>query len=85
MVDGTATQGVDYFLVSQASLIMRPGENTASLTVTILDDLLFETNESFSVQLVMAAAFTLESPLNAVIDIVDDGKLTGCAILAELC
>lgn len=46
-VEGTATPGEDY-LSTSGSLVFLPGQNIARVTIPIVDDLLYEGNETFS-------------------------------------
>ncbi|MBA2359661.1 MAG: hypothetical protein H0V79_01775 [Actinobacteria bacterium] len=56
--DGTAREGIDY-LGRRATLTFAPGEKTKTVAVTVLDDALVESAETFSVN--------LGDPVNAVI------------------
>ena len=56
--DGTAREGLDY-LGRRATLTFAPGEKTKTVAVTVLDDALVESAETFSVN--------LGDPVNAVI------------------
>ena len=57
-VAGTATQGTDYSGIPQPKrLFFAPGETSRQVTVTLSDDLLVESHESFT--------FRLENPANA--------------------
>jgi Calx-beta domain-containing protein len=56
--DGTAKEGTDY-VARRGTLTFAPGEKTKTVSVTVLDDALPETSETFSV--------TLGDPLNATI------------------
>ena len=56
--NGTALAGSDY-VAQNGTLTFAPGQTTATITVTILDDAVYEGPESFSVE--------LSSPTNAVI------------------
>ncbi|GAB1434362.1 hypothetical protein MASR2M32_05730 [Sphaerotilus sulfidivorans] len=56
--NGTALAGSDY-VAQNGTLTFAPGQTTATITITILDDAVYEGPESFSVE--------LSSPTNAVI------------------
>ena len=56
--DGTATAGSDYVAAS-GTLVFEPGSQTATITITLLGDTLFEADESFSVILSNPAGLTI--------------------------
>ncbi|HOD05336.1 MAG TPA: Calx-beta domain-containing protein, partial [Anaerolineaceae bacterium] len=79
--DGTATAGSDYTAASTILSWDAGDVEAQSLTVTILDDLLDETDETFQVTLSEADGLTMGSPSQAVITIVDnEGPVTACLI-----
>jgi|GEM_PF-1155064 len=57
--NGTATAGSDYSSISSTTLTFNPGELTKTIDVTILDDAVYEGNETFNI--------TLSVPVNATI------------------
>lgn len=59
--DGTASDGTDYTAAS-GTLAFADGETSKTITVPVLDDTLFEGNESFTVTLSNPSAGTLATP-----------------------
>ena len=70
--DGTAIAGLDY-LAASGTLVFVPGETEKTVTVTILDDALFEAAESFTVNL-----------SNAIGDNIKDGEGVGTIVGNDL-
>ena len=74
--DGTASAGLDY-LAASGTLVFAPGESEKTVTVTILDDTVFEAAEAFTVNL-----------SNAIGDNIKDGEgigtITGNDLAAAL-
>ncbi len=64
--DATATAGVDYSAVTGGSVTISAGDMEAFVTVSVLDDMVDESNETFTV--------TLTGPVNAELS---DGAATG--------
>ena len=71
--DGSATNGADY-IGKDGSILFNPGDTAAQIPVTIIDDQLFEGNESFTVNLsVGAGTFSFENNVtSATVVIVDN-------------
>ena len=69
LVDGTAASGIDYTYTG-GTLTILAGETTGAIQVSTIQDLIYETNENFSV--------ILSNPVNAT---VSDG--TGNAAIIE--
>jgi len=67
---GTATAGVDYVAAS-GTVTFAPGSTTAQISVTVLGDGLWESNESFLVNLSSAVGLTI-ARATGTITIVDD-------------
>ncbi len=73
--DGTALAGVDY-LAAMGTLDFADGVMSRSFTITLIDDLLVEGDETISVHLTMASGgATLGWPDTAVVTLVDDESL----------
>ena len=70
-VSGTATSGSDYIALSGAILIL-PGDSSANITVTPIDDALIEGAETLILTLSADAAYTVEAPSSAIVTIADD-------------
>ena len=68
VTQGTATEGLDYFLTT-SQLFISPGSEQSTLAIHILGDLLDEADETFTV--------TLLNPVNVIIA---DGQATGTII-----
>ncbi len=69
--NGTATAGSDY-IANSGTLTFTPGVTSQTLTVTVIDDGLFEENETFNVVLIGATNATIGFPNPAVVTIVDN-------------
>ena len=69
--DGTAIAGTDYTAAS-GTLIFAPGEASATIDVAILDDNLYEGNETVLLDLSNPVNATLGTPISATLTIVDD-------------
>ncbi len=70
LVDGTATDGADYTAGTTTTVSFAPGELTQSLSVPLLDDLLAEGDETFTVQLSNPSGVILGN--NGTVTITDD-------------
>lgn len=60
--DGTAIAGADYTAAGPATLTFNPGETTQTIPVAILDDLIIEGDETFSVVLSNASGASIVTP-----------------------
>lgn len=69
--DGTATAGDDYTAVSD-TLTFAPGDTSGTVTVTILEDTIDETDEDLTVTLSNPVSGTLGSPSSATLTITDN-------------
>jgi hypothetical protein len=69
--DGTAVAGVDY-QAATGTLTFAPGVTEQSFSVTIIDDLLDEENETLGLALSAPSNATLGTPSSATLTIVDD-------------
>lgn len=69
--NGTAMAGSDYTSTS-GTLTFNGGETSKTFTVTILDDAVYEGNETFAVNLSGATGASLGSPATATVTIVDN-------------
>ncbi len=81
-VGGTATNGVDYQMLS-GSVPIPAGSSSATITVTPIDDSSVEGNETVTVTLAASAAYTIGAPNNATITIVDNDSATGPTLTAS--
>jgi subtilisin family serine protease len=70
-VTGTATAGSDYVALPGAVTI-EAGSSTATVTVTPIDDGLYESDESVVLSIVADAAYTVGSPASATVTIISD-------------
>jgi hypothetical protein len=68
--DGTATNGSDYTAVN-GTLTFKPGETSKNLDLTILNDTLYEADETFNLTLGQPVSATLGALTNAVVTIID--------------
>jgi hypothetical protein len=73
-VGGSAVAGFDYFALS-SPVTIPAGSFTATIPVTVIDDLALEGNETVSVTLLATASYGVASPSNAVVTIVDNDNL----------
>ncbi len=69
--DGTATAGADYTAVN-GTLDFAPGQTAVTFTVPILDDTLYEGDETVTLSLESAGRATLGTPNPATLTILDD-------------
>jgi hypothetical protein len=69
--DGTATAGSDYTVVSGV-LTFAPGETNKSFTAPILDDTLYEVNETVNLTLRNPVSMTIGAPGAAQLTIIDN-------------
>jgi hypothetical protein len=69
--DGTASSGLDYSAAS-GSITFLPGQKSATFSVPITDDVLYEPNENINVSLSNAIGTSLTIPFAAVLTIVDN-------------
>jgi len=60
--DGTATAGSDYVVI-QGTLTFSPGETTNTISAPILDDLIYEGNETFYLNLYGPGGAVVVDPL----------------------
>lgn len=80
-VSGTATSGTDYTSIGTSATILA-GQTTVTVTVTPIDDLFVESDETVIVTLSADAAYTVGSPDNATVTITsDDQSLFGGNLL----
>lgn len=70
-IDGTAIGGVDY-AATNGTLFFANGESNRTFTISILNDGLLETNETFQVQLTNPTEAAIVAPSNSTITIQDD-------------
>ncbi|MDD1463724.1 SBBP repeat-containing protein, partial [Dolichospermum sp. ST_sed5] len=68
---GTATNGADYTSVAN-NVIFAAGSNTATVTLTPIDDTIFEGTETAILTLVNGTAYTLGTTANATVSIADN-------------
>ena len=68
---GSATAGVD-FVRRAGTVQFRPGQATAIVTITLVDDAAFEGDESFAVSLDRVTGAGLGAPRTALVTIADD-------------
>ena len=68
---GTATNGTDYTTVAN-NVIFAAGSNTATVTLTPIDDTIFEGTETAILTLVNGTAYTLGTTTNATVSIADN-------------
>ncbi len=69
--NGTATEGAD-FSPAAGTLVLAGGENSGTIEIQILDDLLVETDEDLTVSLSNPQNATLGQPVSTGITIADD-------------
>ncbi|WP_404783507.1 Calx-beta domain-containing protein [Altericista sp. CCNU0014] len=69
--NGTATSGVDY-VASSGTLTFNPGETNQTITVLVNGDMIFEPNESFSINLTSPTNATLGTTISGNATIVND-------------
>ena len=73
IVTGTATAGADYSAATTGTLTWYDGSSADKyFDVTILDDSIYEGNETFTVNLSQASGATLGSPSTTLVTIMDD-------------
>ena len=72
--DVTASSGSDYTAASE-KLVFTPGESTQTISVSIKDDSMDESNETFMVSLSSPSNTTLGSPHEATVTITDNDPL----------
>ena len=82
-ISGSATPGVDYAAMSGVVSIPA-GQNSATVAFNALDDAEVETNETVTVTLLAAAAYTVNgSSSNATVTILDDDPVTVTVIATD--
>jgi VCBS repeat-containing protein len=69
--DGTATAGLDY-TATTGTIVFASGQRTKTFTVSVLDDLLIEGNETVNLTLSGVTGASLSSPKTAVVTIIDN-------------
>ncbi|HKS29654.1 MAG TPA: Calx-beta domain-containing protein [Pyrinomonadaceae bacterium] len=69
--DGTAVAGTDYTAKS-GTITFAPGESTKTISISLLNDNVFEIAETFNVTLTNGVGAALAAPVTAVVSIVDD-------------
>ncbi|HUG70323.1 MAG TPA: Calx-beta domain-containing protein, partial [Pirellulaceae bacterium] len=74
IVAGTATEGLDYRLLT-TQFAFRAGETTATFDIEIVDDLIFEGDESFTIALDASGGVVLGADTQNTITIVDDDPM----------
>jgi hypothetical protein len=76
--DGTATEGKDYVAPSTQTLSFADGEVSKTISISILEDKLFEGDETVNLSLANpTAGATLAAPDQATLTIVDDDHFDG--------
>lgn len=70
-IDGTATAGLDYTTLS-GSVTIANGQRTNTITVTPINDVDIEPNETVRITLTAGPRYTIGSPANATVTIVSD-------------
>jgi hypothetical protein len=68
---GTATNGVDYTMPG-GSVVIGAGSSTATVTVTPVDDAIFEGSQTVVLNLTANAAYTVGAPSSATVTIADN-------------
>lgn len=81
-VSGTASNGVDYAPLYGLAAIPA-GESSVVVPLRVLDDVELEGNETVTVTLLASAAYTLGSPANASITILDDDPPTVTVVATD--
>jgi len=81
--DGTATAASDYTALPATVLSFVEGETTKTFDVTILNDLTYEGNETFTVALSSATGATLGTPSSAAVTITEDDLLNVAPIATD--
>src|SRR6185503_9690074 len=85
--NGTATAGVDYVPIPNASITFLPGVTSQSLVITLNDELLVEGNETIGLRLVNPMGAVLGTPNTATLTILDEDASiivpAGSAIISE--
>jgi hypothetical protein len=79
--DATATASVDYSTRSGV-LVFANGVSTQAITIPVLDDSLYEGNETINVSLSNPVGTVLSSPSNAVVTINDDDPLPAPGVIS---
>jgi hypothetical protein len=81
VLDGTAARGVDFSVSPASPLTFAAGQQTRTITVTIVDDTIDEPNENFYIQLVPPVVNgTIGSPSTFTMTIIDnDAPASGSA------
>jgi Calx-beta domain len=79
-VGGTASAGTDYTALANSTLNFAPGVNTQTVTVQIVGDAVFETNETFNLALSNASAGSTISDATGVGTISNDDSAPTLAI-----
>lgn len=82
IVSGSAASGSDYTAIG-TSVDILDGNDTATITVTPIDDALVEANETVIVTLTTGSGYDVGSPDNATINITSDDS-SGSEILASI-
>ncbi|MEO8134515.1 MAG: Calx-beta domain-containing protein, partial [Betaproteobacteria bacterium] len=70
-ITGTATNGTDYTTIA-STVIIPAAATTAVIPVTVIDDALFEGNETVIVTVAASASYTVGAPSSATVNITDD-------------
>ncbi len=70
----TATAGSDYKILGTGTLKLMPGKTSQTITTTIINDTLDETDETFSVQLTNPQNATLDTNASTVVTIIDNDE-----------
>jgi hypothetical protein len=82
-VGGTATEGVDFSALG-TSVVIPAGSQIAFLTVTPIEDLAIEANETVLVTVAGGAGYTVGAPASATVTIVDNDSTTPVVTVSAL-
>ena len=63
---------MDYETIADLTLTFQPGETSGSVNFAIIDDSIFEVDESLVVQITAAQSATIGAPSEATVTISDD-------------
>ncbi|MFN8495672.1 MAG: clostripain-related cysteine peptidase [Caldilineaceae bacterium] len=80
--DGTATAGSDY-LATSGTLTFNPGETSKTISVPIIDDIVYELNETVNIGLSSPSNTTLGTPASTTLRIDNDDGLPPVSVQAN--